>query len=83
MSRKVARAGRAGDSQPMPTPNNRPSIHDLVVIDLEARKRLGISRYGTPLQANNGRSALRDAYEECLDLCCYLRQRIEEEEEGR
>lgn len=30
------------------------------------------------LQPHNGRDALRDAYEESLDLVCYLRQAIEE-----
>jgi hypothetical protein len=30
------------------------------------------------LQAFNGRDALRDAYEEALDLACYLRQAIAE-----
>ncbi len=39
---------------------------------------LGKQRYGTALYANNGRSALRDAYEEALDLACYLRQALEE-----
>jgi hypothetical protein len=64
--------------QPMPTPNDRPSIQGLVRHDLEQREHVGIQRYGTPLQAHNGRDALRDAYEEALDLACYLRQAIEE-----
>jgi hypothetical protein len=46
--------------------------------DLEARERLGIERYGTALAPHNGRDALRDAYEEALDLACYLRQAMEE-----
>ena len=46
--------------------------------DLQERKAIGIARYGTPLQANNGRDALIDAYQEALDLCIYLRQVIEE-----
>lgn len=36
-------------------------------------------KYGTYLQAFNGRNSLRDAYDEALDLCMYLRQKIEEE----
>lgn len=63
---------------PMPVANNQPPIHDLVSIDIQSRKRLGISRYGTPLQPHNRRDALRDAYEEVLDLAVYLRQLIEE-----
>jgi hypothetical protein len=69
---------RPGD-QPLPTKNDNPYIHDLVSADIQKRKELGISRYGTALQANNGRDALWDAYEELLDAACYIRQRIEEE----
>jgi hypothetical protein len=64
---------REGD-QPLPTPNDDVHIHDLVLIDVADRKALGTSRYGTPLQAFNGRNALQDAYEEALDLTAYLRQ---------
>lgn len=46
--------------------------------DLEERERVGIERYGTSLQPHNGRDALRDAYEEALDLACYLRQAMAE-----
>jgi excinuclease UvrABC ATPase subunit len=46
--------------------------------DLEDRLAFGIGKYGVPLQAMNGRDALRDTYEELLDACCYLRQVIEE-----
>lgn len=62
----------------MPTPNGRESVQLLVRRDLADRELVGIQRYGTPLQAHNGRDALRDAYEEALDLACYLRQAIEE-----
>ena len=70
---------RPGD-QPLPVHNGNPEIHVLVAGDIMERQQLGISRYGTPLQAHNGRDALRDAYEEALDLACYLRQLIEEGE---
>lgn len=65
-------------SQPPPVPNALPAIQDLVAADIAERKRVGIERYGTPLQAFNGRDALRDAYEEALDLCQYLRQALYE-----
>jgi hypothetical protein len=68
----------APTEQPMPTPNGRPSVQGMVIDDLTTRLRVGIQRYGTPLQAFNGRDALRDAYEEALDLACYLRQAIAE-----
>jgi hypothetical protein len=64
--------------QPAPQPNDRPSIQSLVRQDLEEREQVGIQRYGTPLQPHNGRDALVDAYQEALDLACYIRQEIQE-----
>jgi len=68
---------RPGD-QPLPVIQDGPYIQTLVIEDIQTRLLIGIERYGTGLQANNGRDALQDAYEEALDLCCYLRQMIEE-----
>lgn len=59
--------------QPMPEPNDRAFIQDLVIADIEDRKEFGIKKYGTALQSGNGRSMLQDAYEEALDLAIYLR----------
>jgi hypothetical protein len=59
------------------------SIQQLVREDLEAREKLGQERYGTSLFAHNGRDALLDAYEEALDLACYLRQLMAERNEQR
>ena len=53
------------------------SIQSKVRADLVKREKLGIERYGTALYPNNGRRALQDAYEEALDLACYLRQALE------
>lgn len=53
-------------------------IWQMVLIDMEARRVLGIHKYGTAVYSNNGRDALMDAYEEALDMCVYLRQAIEE-----
>lgn len=64
--------------QPAPIPRDTTPIWDLVIADMHARDHLGRARYGTPLQAHNGRDALRDAYEEALDLAVYLRQLIDE-----
>ena len=69
--------------QPAPVPNREPAIADLVIVDMQERKAVGIARYGTPLQANNGRDALVDAYQEALDLVMYLRQVLEERERDR
>jgi hypothetical protein len=65
--------------QPAPIHNDGPSMHDLVAADLAERKEHGLRKYGTPLQTGNGRSMLRDAYEEVLDLAVYLRGALEEE----
>lgn len=64
--------------QPSPIHNSSASIWDLVISDMQSRDKVGRERYGTPLQAFNGRDALVDAYQEALDLVVYLRQAIEE-----
>lgn len=73
------RAGREGDSQPMPVVNDAPDVQSAVIADIKKRRELGIKRYGTALQPNNGRNALLDAYEEALDLAMYLKQRLIED----
>lgn len=62
-----------------PKKNNSRPIADLVIEDIEWRKQMGKKKYGTYLQAHNGRSALQDAYEEALDLAHYLKQLLEEQ----
>lgn len=64
--------------EPEPIPNDLPAVWALVVQDMVARDRVGRDRYGTPLQPHNGRDALKDAYQEALDLAVYLRQAIYE-----
>jgi hypothetical protein len=73
----AAKSLRDGDQQ-LPTPNNKPAIQDLVMQDMLARKLLGQQRYGTPLQAHNGRDMMQDLYEELLDACNYIRGMIYE-----
>jgi hypothetical protein len=68
----------AKGDQPAPRPTDGRPVWELVVEDMHARDQLGRARYGVALQAHNGRDALRDAYEEALDLAVYLRQAIEE-----
>ena len=65
-------------SQPAPIPSDHPAMWPIVIKDMAARDHLGRERYGTPLRPHNGRDALRDAYEEALDLTVYLRQAIYE-----
>lgn len=73
------RAGRSGDSQPMPVPNAHPDVQSAVIADIQARREVGIRRYGTALQPHNGRDALLDLYEELLDAAMYVKQRLIEQ----
>jgi hypothetical protein len=66
--------------QPKPTPTATPAVWDLVMADMRQRDEIGRYKYGTRLQAFNGRDALVDAYQEALDLAVYLRQAIYERE---
>lgn len=50
---------------------------------MQKRDEMGLRKYGTRLQAGNGRDALKDAYEEALDLAVYLRQVIAERDSRR
>ena len=55
-----------------------PQLVYQVAEDLVARAEVGRERYGTYLEAHNGRDATMDAYQEALDLLMYLEQiRIE------
>ena len=62
--------------QPAPTINDSVPVVDQINGFLERRKQFGIEKYGTPLQAGNGRDALVDAFEEAADLFIYLGQVI-------
>ena len=83
-------ASSADKKEPAPIKTGGKAIQDLVIedlpiwkdarliADLEARKAYGLNKYGTLLQAHNGRDATMDAYQEALDLIVYLRQCVEE-----
>lgn len=68
-------------TQPPPTPNGNPYIRDQVIADLHQLCDHRATKYGTHLQAHNGRDALQDAYEEALDLALYLRQALTERDQ--
>ena len=51
----------------------------LVATHIADRKQYGLEKYGTILQAHNGRDALTDIMEEALDLVVYIRQWLEEQ----
>ncbi len=56
------------------------SIQSQVRSDLGERERLGKERYGVALYPHNGRNSLQDAYEEALDMACYLKQALVEKQ---
>jgi hypothetical protein len=62
--------------EPAPTEGHGPSIHDLVVQDVLARKAFGLRKYGVLLRIGDGRRHLVDAYQEALDLAVYMRQEL-------
>lgn len=62
--------------QPAPTKTNSAPVVHYVIKDILARADLGLDRYGAMLQADNGRDHLVDAYQEALDLACYLRAEL-------
>lgn len=53
-------------------------LRQVMAEDMRARDEFGRSKYGTPLQVENGRDASTDAYQEALDLCVYARQKMEQ-----
>jgi hypothetical protein len=61
------------EEQPEPIENDNPASWDLVLEDMKQRDLLGLTRYGTRLQAHNGRDSLKDVYEELLDAAVYIR----------
>ncbi len=65
----------------IPEPPPAPGTGDtwkLVIADMEERRRVGIAKYKTPLQPDNGRDSLVDAYQEGLDFVVYIRNAIEQ-----
>lgn len=58
------------------------SIQDMVIDDIEERKKIGIETYGEELfQNRHGRNMLVEAYAEAMDLVIYLKCAIVEQEE--
>ena len=65
--------------EPPPLKDNpRPDVWGLVIQDMVDRNEFGKKKYGIGLKGFNGRDPLKDAYEEALDLCVYLKQAIYE-----
>lgn len=59
--------------QPLPRPGGIP-VQEVMIRAIEERREYGRRKYGRVLETHNGRDALRDAWEEALDLFTYLTQ---------
>ena len=68
--------------QPAPTPTSGRPVWEMVIEDMHERNRFGAEKHGTPLQVDNGRDKLIDAYQEELDKCVYMRAWIEQRNEA-
>lgn len=66
--------------QTTPPHDGTTRVLDCVIDDLKSRAEMGKEKYGHYLETNNGRNALQDAYEEALDLCMYMKQKLLEEQ---
>lgn len=64
--------------QPLPIPGKE-DVTEALIAELRQRQAKGIETYGTSLMTHNGRSALRDALDEALDLAQYLKQALMEQ----
>jgi hypothetical protein len=72
-----------GDSvsvEPKPTEGTH-EVGKEVIKDIENRIDLGLSRYGSLLKTFNNRDSLVDLYQELIDGCMYVKQKLMETEE--
>lgn len=65
-----------------PSQPGRESVTDLVIEDLKRRREGGIRKYKRELETHNGRSFVIDAFQEALDLVCYLRGLAQEQQDS-
>lgn len=59
--------------QPAPKPGRLP-VQEIMILAIQERRAYGKRKYGRILETDNGRDALKDAWEEALDLFTYLTQ---------
>lgn len=68
----------ADRDQPLPKPGRLP-VQLILIRAIEERRKFGIRKYGRPLEAHNGRDALRDMWEELMDATSYFTQFVLEQ----
>ena len=71
---------KTSQPEPQPKTNNTKPVHEVLINMIRCRALEGKKKYGTYLQAGNGRDALMDALQESLDMNQYLMQVIMEKE---
>lgn len=59
--------------QPLPQPGKIP-VQEVMIGAIRERREHGKRKYGRVLETDNGRDALKDAWEEAIDLFTYLTQ---------
>lgn len=59
--------------QPLPVPGKIP-VQEVMIGAIRERREHGKRKYGRALETHNGRDALKDAWEEAIDLFTYLTQ---------
>lgn len=65
-------------AEQQPTDTFCREIAMLVSLDACERDDIGTKKYGTPLCVGDGRTSLKDGYQETLDQLVYFRKEIEE-----
>lgn len=76
IERRGSSNGRRTEQDRPPLAPDEVCVQDEVISYIETSKRTGVAKYGTVLRPNNGRDALRDAFEEAVDLVQYLAQAL-------
>lgn len=74
---------REGDQRLPDGDESIPDDQSLLIADIEARRKVGISRYGQGHRPFNGRNTLQDWYEEQLDGLVYARSIVRMAEADR
>lgn len=67
-----------GRDQPLPKPGGMP-VQAILIGAIRERTAFGLAKYGDVLRTGNDRNALKDAWEELIDLTAYFTQFVLEQ----
>lgn len=62
-------------------PEKKETFQEEIIQLMRDRNEFGKKKYGTPIQAHNGRDNLTDAFQEMLDAVVYLKNQLLEKED--